>query len=424
MTRDRCVGPAVGLALLACLLASQGWAQEATRSPHGALKEECSTCHAPEGWTPARISRAFDHTKNGFALTGAHASTTCRACHASLAFSDADPACVSCHEDLHRGELGTVCSSCHTTRSFVDRAAMTRGHQLTRFPLDGAHLVTDCRSCHVAQAQGQMVFLAVPNDCVSCHQSAYQSASNPNHLTGGFPTTCSQCHGTVAWNPARFNHDGSGFPLTGAHRAVTCDQCHVGNNFTGAATQCVACHQNDYNQTSQPNHAQAAFPTDCVSCHTTASWTAPFNHSRTQFPLAGAHKAATCQQCHNDGIYIGKSTQCVSCHLADYNATTNPAHQGAGFPTDCASCHNTTRWPGATFAHDGPFFPIYSGSHRGTWSSCSTCHQVASDFHQFTCLVCHEHNQPSMDSKHHGRAGYSYVSTACLSCHPNGRGED
>jgi hypothetical protein len=44
-----------------------------------------------------------------------------------------------------------------------------------------------------------------------------------------------------------------------ARTALACDQCHVGNNFTGAATQCVACRQNDYNQTSQPNHAQAAF---------------------------------------------------------------------------------------------------------------------------------------------------------------------
>jgi len=79
---------------------------------------------------------------------------------------------------------------------------------------------------------------------------------------------------------------------------------------------------------------------------------------------------------------------------------------------------------GEVMRTDGPFFPIYSGSHRGTWSSCSTCHQIANDFRQFTCLVCHEHNQASMDNKHHGRPGYSYVSTACLSCHPNGRGGD
>jgi nitrate/TMAO reductase-like tetraheme cytochrome c subunit len=466
------------------LLASDGWSQDATPSPHGPLKEECSTCHRPEGWTPVRISSAFDHARKGFALTGAHAQTTCRACHQSLAFRDASADCTSCHEDVHRGELGTVCSKCHTTRSFIDRSAMARGHQLTRFPLDGAHLVTDCRSCHLPQAQGQMVFLAVSTDCVSCHQSSYQSAANPNHVTGGFPTQCSQCHGTIAWTPARFNHDAAGFPLTGAHRAIPCNQCHVGNNFSGTAAQCSACHQTDYNNTTQPNHAQAAFPTDCVSCHTTSSWTAQFNHSTrtqfpltgahraatcqqchsdgvfqgksttcvschqpdfngttspnhtaggfsttcnschtttawqpatfdhsaTQFPLTGAHKTATCQQCHNDGVYRGKSTQCVSCHLPDYNATTNPAHQGAGFPTACASCHTTTKWAGAVFDHDGPFFPIYSGHHRGVWSSCSSCHTVANDYTQFNCRVCHGN----------AHSGHSYTNQQCYSCHPRG----
>ena len=114
---------------------------------------------------------------------------------------------------------------------------------------------------------------------------------------------------------------------------------------------------------------------------------------------------------------------CVSCHQADYNGTTNPGHQSAGFPTDCASCHTTATWQGAKFDHDGPFFPIYSGSHRGRWNSCSDCHTVVSDLRQFSCLTCHEHNKTEMDSKHRGRSGYQYVSTACLSCHPSGRAD-
>ncbi len=188
-------------------------------------------CHRPEGWTPVRISKAFDHGRHGFVLSGAHAQTTCRACHQALDFSDARSDCVSCHEDLHRGELGADCAKCHSTRSFVDRTVMSRGHQLTRFPLDGAHLVTDCRSCHPPTAQGQMMFRAVPTDCVSCHQPNYQAATNPDHVTGGFPTQCSQCHSTVTWDRARFNHDASAFPLTGAHRAIPCSQCHVGSRF-------------------------------------------------------------------------------------------------------------------------------------------------------------------------------------------------
>ena len=412
------------LMALSMFIASAARAQDRTRSPHGPLQEECAVCHRPEAWTPVRITKAFDHAKRGFALTGAHQQTACRACHQALDFSDAKRDCVACHSDIHRGELGANCATCHSTRTFIDRSTMSRNHQLTRFPLDGAHLVTDCQSCHLPASQGQLAFRAVPTDCVSCHRVNYQGATNPNHVTGAYPTQCDQCHSTVAWDQARFNHDASGFAITGAHRAVPCSDCHVGNRFTGLAIQCVGCHQQAYDQTTQPNHAQVAFSTDCVQCHSTASWTAPFDHRRTQFPLTGAHRTAICQDCHGDGVYSGKSTLCAGCHQTDYNNTSNPAHQSAGFPLDCASCHTTATWQGAKFDHDTPFFPIYSGAHRGRWSTCGDCHTVASDFHQFTCLSCHEHNKTDMDSRHRGRSGYQYLSSACLSCHPSGRAED
>lgn len=35
--------------------------------------------------------------------------------------------------------------------------------------------------------------------------------------------------------------------------------------------------------------------------------------------------------------------ECVSCHLSDYEATTNPIHEGL-FPTTCADCHSTSGW--------------------------------------------------------------------------------
>ncbi len=110
----------------------------------------------------------------------------------------------------------------------------------------------------------------------------------------------------------------------------------------------------------------------------------------------------------------------MSCHQADYNQTTNPNHTASGFSNNCVSCHTTTTWLGATFDHDGQFFPIYSGKHKNKWSTCSECHQVPTDYGQFTCLTCHEHNKSSMDSKHQGRSGYAYISTECLRCHPRG----
>ena len=77
-------------------------------------------------------------------------------------------------------------------------------------------------------------------------------------------------------------------------------------------------------------------------------------------------------------------------------------------------------WTDATFDHDADFFPIFSGKHDDEWQTCSTCHP-STDFSLFTCFNCHKHNRVDMDDEHDNVAGYSYVSSACLSCHPDGR---
>jgi RecJ-like exonuclease len=335
------------LALVVVLPAAPLRAQDATRSPHGSLAEACADCHAADRWSPARIGR-FDHARAGFALTGAHARTACRDCHATLDFRNTPSTCSACHTDVHRSELGADCVQCHTTRSFLDRATMTRAHQLTRFPLTGTHLAVDCESCHPPAAQGSLRFVNRPSECVQCHGEAYRLAKEPDHLAGGFPTACDQCHSTASWPGARFNHAATRFPLTGAHRAVTC------------------------------------------------------------------------QECHGDGVRAGTPTACVACHQAAYDETTDPNHRSAGFPTACSDCHTTSTWDGAAFDHDASFFPIYSGRHRGEWTSCSTCHTTPSSFQAFTCLSCHQHSRPETDGHHDGVNGYRYDSQACYSCHPRG----
>ena len=114
----------------------------------------------------------------------------------------------------------------------------------------------------------------------------------------------------------------------------------------------MACHLTNYNNTTTPKHAAAGFPTDCAACHSTVVWTdAVFDHQKTLFPLTGAHLAVACSTCHSDGVYKGKSTACVSCHLTDYNTTATPKHSAAGFSTHCATCHSTATWAGAVFDH-------------------------------------------------------------------------
>lgn|GEM_PF-2373227 len=175
--------------------------------------------------------------------------------------------------------------------------------------------------------------------------------------------------------------------------------------------------QPEYDATTDPNHAAAGFPTACAQCHDTTVWSAgQFTHPAT-FPLTGGHAAPACADCHAGSVFAGTPTDCASCHLDDYNATTNPNHANSGFPTDCAQCHNATVWTDATFNHS---FPINSGAHSNL--DCIDCHVVPSATPAFECILCHTHSESRMGDTHSGVNNYQWVSTACLNCHPNGRG--
>ena len=385
-----------------------------TKNPHGTLAQPCAVCHSALAWVPAHVSAAFDHGKSGFALEGAHAAVACKSCHTSLTFKGASRDCASCHKDPHQGEVGTSCARCHTMRSFVDRSGMTRAHQLTRFPLTGAHVAADCESCHAPSTQGQMAFTLRSTACNDCHLKDYQAARTPDHTGGNFSHTCEQCHATVAWQTARFDHSVTRFPLTGFHVSMNCAQCHGGAYAAGALpTTCVGCHQSDYANAKDPNHQQALFPTDCTGCHTTASWSgASFNHNTTAFPLTGAHGQLTCDQCHGDGVYKGRPTTCVSCHQTDFNNTTNPSHQQGGFPTDCTACHTTTTWTGATFNHNATAFPL-TGAH--VQATCAQCHgDGVYTGKPTTCVSCHQTDFNNTADPNHQQA---QISTDCVSCH-------
>lgn len=85
---------------------------------HGALGDSCGFCHNPNGWA----LWSFDHDRQThFALTGAHSSLACAACH-SKASPKPVARCGSCHaaDDRHEGRFGQDCDRCHNTTDFGD----------------------------------------------------------------------------------------------------------------------------------------------------------------------------------------------------------------------------------------------------------------------------------------------------------------
>ncbi len=317
-----------------------------TNPPHASqgFPTTCTQCHSTTDWTSA----TFDHNTTGFPLTGEHANLQCQQCHSNGYATAPSTACQSCHQTDYSNAttpvnhvaagLPTTCQTCHITMSPFTTTTFT--HPTSPFQLTGAHMTVGCQSCHKGSVTN------TPTDCYSCHQTDYASTTNPPHASQGFPTTCTQCHSTTDWTSATFDHSTTGFPLTGAHTTVQCAQCHTNGYTAPPATQCISCHQTDYNNTTNPAHASAGYPTDCTQCHTTAGWTpSTFNHS--QFPItAGTNHAAPpllCSNCHTDvtNFAIFSCTN-SGCHT---QANTDKHHNSVnGYvysPTSCYTCHPT-----------------------------------------------------------------------------------
>ncbi len=390
-------------------------------NPHGEMKLDCKLCHAGSSWEVSRTS-SFDHGTTGFPLEGMHQHALCRDCHTEPVFAHIGTQCADCHNDTHRGRLGPACSDCHTPAAWVDQPRMRQEHNATALPLVGAHERVDCDACHSGAVTGD--YVGTPTDCYACHAENFAATTDPNHQVAGFSTDCQLCHGVFSstWGSGDFIH-AQNFPLTGAHRLAECMACHA-DGFAGTPTACAACHQAEYDNTTDPGHLAAGFPLECQACHSTTAWIpGTYDHNATAFPLTGAHRPLDCLECHSTG-YVGTPTDCFACHQPEYDGTNDPNHLAAGFPVSCEDCHTTNAWEPSTWDHE-VLFPIDSGAHRGEWASCVECHVVPTNFAVFECILCHEHNsQTDVDNDHSGDDpdfdGYEYTSPACFECHPRG----
>lgn len=319
----------------------------------------------------------------------------------------------------HGSQLKEDCSVCHTSNGWkVDLVTFRFDHTTTGFELDGQHHQINCRQCHTS-----LVFKEVQGRCVACHQDVHQQTVGDD---------CSRCHTSSNWIVEKVLeiHRQSRFPLNGLHGLADCIACHLSGSglvFEPIGIDCYNCHRENYLATTKPKHIEVGYSTDCVECHSLNAyqWDASgFNHSF--FPLTLGHATSDCIKCHGENKYAPISAECVDCHLADFNSATNPVHDRLSFSLQCANCHTINpNWQPAEYRiHDSNSFPIYSGSHRGAWKSCTECHKNSNDYSQFGCIDCHEHNRLSMNAKHNDERDSEYNSDACFSCHPRGRAED
>jgi hypothetical protein len=352
---------------------------------HAELVGDCTACHV-DPWSSAIMA------------------TRCLACHTDVRAQLDDP--NSLHSALPDVK---VCRACHSEHNGAT-AALTHvslqnfPHDRLKFTLAAHQTLSNGQPFTCADCHGENVAEFDRAQCETCHRE-YQEDFVTTHVAD-FGGDCLACHDGVD-RFSNFDHNRLKFTLSGEHGQIACGQCHARvravADFTSAASQCSECHRDD-------DAHNGAFGADCGQCHTSDGWEdATFDHNLAAFKLTGAHLTVPCAQCHVNGVFTGTPQTCVGCHAEPQE------HLGA-FGTDCAQCHTTQTWQGAQFDH---VFPLNHG--EGGNIACQTCH-TTTDFKQYTCYGCHEHD-PADIQEEHLKEGIGDFQD-CVRCHDRGQEGD
>ena len=264
-----------------------------------------------------------------------------------------------------------------------------------------AKLEKECSQCHVPFSRQ-----AQSNLCLACHKeiAADRLARRGFHgrQTDAVRQECRSCHtdhkgrsaDIIQFDRETFNHSFTNFTLNGAHVSVACNKCHDSTaKFRNTPSSCVGCHK-----AVDPHKGRLGEA--CEGCHNDNGWARvkAFDHSKTQFPLEGAHKSVECSFCHAGERYAGIGTTCIACHkIQDVHASR--------YGTKCETCHGQNDWKKVRFDHNKTKYPL-RGAHVKV--NCDSCHVgFLTDKLATSCVSCHQKDDP-----HKGQLGIQ-----CEKCH-------
>ncbi len=235
---------------------------------------------------------------------------------------------------------------------------------------------------------------------------------------------CWKCHSEhngrnfkiINFNPKQFDHRKTGYELTGQHKLIDCSKCHNQKfisdtklkkvkTYLGLSRNCISCHEDIHQKTAGIT---------CENCHNTSSFSSDikFDHSRTSFPLLGAHNLVKCTECHKKIASEEKSiikfttkqkSLCTDCHIDVHNNK---------FGSNCLSCHNFNSFKNAAkkgFDHSKTGFPLI-GKHQ--FVECKDCHKrkLTDPIKHDRCLNCH-------NDYHKGQFAINNLPKDCEECH-------
>jgi hypothetical protein len=191
-----------------------------------------------------------------------------------------------------------------------------------------------------------------------------------------------------------------------------CERCHEPFSRKSQSTLCLDCHEHTAADvqagTGYHGRVGTAATIVCTNCHGEHEGreadivhldAETFDHSLTDFELAGAHRRVDCQACHRGREhYRDTPSRCVDCH-----AEVDPHQRALG--EDCAKCHQAAAWAKVQFDHDRTSLPLKDAHTKVACDGCHASKQYAGT--PATCAACHR-----LDDVHGGRHG-----TQCETCH-------
>ncbi len=459
----------------------------------------CLTCHSLQTWSIPK----FDHKITNYPLRGKHFEIKCIECHKQnqksvtltkekgFKFQGLRQQCLTCHQDYHRfNQLKTkhfgnpnACQACHTESDW--KTTPKFDHNIhTRYPIDGEHSKLNCLECHTTQDKNKKIIASVyrwpkltDKTCESCHKTPHTGQFSKALLQ----KACTECHVTTGWfnmkNGKGFDHAKTRFPLTGSHEKVRCATCHgpqgkqIFKFKTVESKFCIDCHKNIHTQQFSTKINSNA----CFDCHSTVNFKQlkTFDHSKTKYPLEGAHEKLKCSECHvptqirialappniKSSVPVTKpieltlaqfkfphvsKSDCLSCHTDYHKKQLGPI---------CLDCHNLDTWKKVKFDHNkqsnfmlrhkhvdvkciechkpirGEFVKLKSETRQATKykpipDTCITCHK---DVHRgefgAKCQECHTEKGWKITKNFHKNFSLTGVhfSLECAECHSDNR---
>jgi hypothetical protein len=338
----------------------------------------------------------------------------CKTCHVRMRDTTQNRLCLDCHdhqpiaEDIRnrrgfhgkdRDASGLACKACHSDHLGRDARIVWLDpdkfdHGNTDFRLEGRHMLTECKACHVEDRK----YREASQGCFDCHEE-------DDAHDGKLGEKCDSCHNAAGWNRSEFDHDKTEFKLRDSHRQVACVACHINEKYKDTPKQCVSCHA------IRDVHARR-LGKKCQQCHREKSWDqTSFEHDRhTRFRLEGKHRDQACNACHAPDYRISKdykprqrgrkARNCYACHRRDdvHNESNGK---------ECDSCHVPKGWKFSVFDHDRKTdFPLRGGHENLV---CEACHIAGAESREIDtdCHSCHK-----LDDVHRGEQGRN-----CEQCH-------